>query len=91
MFDLNLYSDSLGKYITKLDDGKFEVRIPVPDNFKGKNLTVYYVDENGILHMHGVYEFSMPDKDRKVFYYSTRRGGTKNVENVRKLYQLVIY
>lgn len=46
MFDLNLYSDSMGKYITKLDDGTFEVKIPVPDNFKDKELSVYYVDSN---------------------------------------------
>lgn len=41
----------------------------------------HYVDENGILHMHGVYEFSMPDKDGKVFYYSKRRDGREYVEN----------
>ena len=46
-FDLKLYSGSIEKYITKLDDGTFEVKIPVPDNFKDKDLMVYYVDENG--------------------------------------------
>ncbi len=45
-FDIKLYSDSLGNYITKLDDGKFEVKLPVPEKFKGKNLIVYYVDED---------------------------------------------
>ena len=46
-FDLKLYSNSLDEYITKLDDGTFEVKIPVPENFKGKDLVVYYVDANG--------------------------------------------
>ena len=47
MFDLKLFSGSLDKYVTTLSDGKFEVRIPIPENFKGKTLTVYYVDKNG--------------------------------------------
>ena len=47
MFDLKLYSDSLENYITKLLNGEFEVRIPISKEFKGKNLIVYYVDENG--------------------------------------------
>jgi len=46
-FDLKLYSNSLDKYITKLDDGSFEVRIPIPEGFKGKDLVAYYVDKNG--------------------------------------------
>lgn len=46
MFDLKLYSDSLDKYITELEDGSFEVRIPISEKFKGKDLIVYYVDEN---------------------------------------------
>lgn len=47
MFDLNLYSISLDKNITKLEDGSFEVRIPISEKFKGKSLIVYYVDEEG--------------------------------------------
>ena len=45
-FDLKLYSNTQDKYITKLDSGEFEVKIPIPENFKGKDLVVYYVDEN---------------------------------------------
>ncbi|MBE5806354.1 MAG: LPXTG cell wall anchor domain-containing protein [Clostridiales bacterium] len=45
--DLKLYSNSLEQYITKLDDGTFNVKIPIPENLKGKKLRVYYVDENG--------------------------------------------
>lgn len=47
MFDLKLYSDSLEKYITKLDDGTFEVKIPVPEKLKGKKLIAYYVTGDG--------------------------------------------
>lgn len=46
-FDLKLYSDSTEKYITKLNDGNFEVKMPIPENFKGKKLIVYYVKDNG--------------------------------------------
>ena len=46
MFDLKLFSTSEDKYITKLDDGSFEVALPIKDELKGKNLIVYYVDED---------------------------------------------
>ena len=45
-FDIKLHSGSLNEYVTKLEDGKFEVKIPVPEKFEGKNLIVYYVDQN---------------------------------------------
>lgn len=46
MFDLKLFSKSANDYIKKLDDGNFEVKLPIKDEFKGKDLVVYYVDEN---------------------------------------------
>lgn len=46
MFDLKLYSTSEEKFITKLDSGKFQVKLPIKDEFKDKSLVVYYVDEN---------------------------------------------
>ncbi|MBR6690092.1 MAG: hypothetical protein IKL65_02035 [Bacilli bacterium] len=46
-FDLKLYSNSIEEYINKLDDGTFEVKIPIPEDFEGKDLVVYYVDSNG--------------------------------------------
>ncbi len=46
-FDIKLHSHSLNTYITKLDEGKFEVKLPIPEKFKGKDLIVYYVDQNG--------------------------------------------
>ncbi len=43
-YDLKLYSKSQNRYISELEDGKFEVRIPISDSLKDKTLTVYYVD-----------------------------------------------
>ena len=47
MFDLKLFSNSTNKYITKLNDGSFEVRIPIKGELKDKDLVVYYVNNNG--------------------------------------------
>ena len=46
IFDLKLFSNSTQDYITKLDDGTFEVKLPISEAFKGKDLVVYFVDEN---------------------------------------------
>lgn len=47
MFDLKLYSESLGNYVTKLEDETFEVKIPVPENLKDKELIAYYTTNDG--------------------------------------------
>ena len=46
MFDLKLFTLSTEKYITKFEDGSFEVKIPISEKLAGKDLAVYYVDEN---------------------------------------------
>lgn len=46
-YDIKLFSKLENKYITKLEDGTFEVKIPIPEELVGKDLTAYYVDENG--------------------------------------------
>ena len=46
-YDLTLHSNSLGGNVTSLDDGSFEVQIPISDSLKGKDLGVYYVDDSG--------------------------------------------
>lgn len=53
-YDIKLFSNSLDKYITKLANGKFKVNIPVNTEFKDKNLTAYYVDENKEIHQYDV-------------------------------------
>lgn len=62
-FDIKLHSGSLDKYVTKLENGQFEVKIPVPENLKGKTLTVYYVDAQGKVTPHTV----TPDGDYATF------------------------
>lgn len=47
MFDLKLFSKSADNYITKLDDGTFEVKLPINEELKDKNLVVYYVTSEG--------------------------------------------
>jgi len=47
IYDLKLFSETKDKYITKLDNGKFRVRIPLKDEYKSKNLKVYYVNDEG--------------------------------------------
>ncbi len=44
MFDIKLHSNSADKHITKLENGKFLVKIPVPGKYKGKEVVVFYVD-----------------------------------------------
>lgn len=45
VFDISLNSIAQKRNITKLDNGKFLVKIPVPSKYEGKTLIVYYVDE----------------------------------------------
>ncbi len=47
IFDIKLHSGSLDDYITELKNGKFKVRLPIKNEYKGKELVVYYVDANG--------------------------------------------
>ncbi len=47
MFDIKLHSNSLENHITTLENGKFLVKIPIPEEFKGKDLSVFYVDAGG--------------------------------------------
>ncbi len=42
-YDIKLHSGSTQKYISTLSNGKFEVKLPVPAAFEGKELKVYYV------------------------------------------------
>lgn len=46
-YDIKLHSGSLDQYVTKLENGKFEVKIPVPVSLEGKTLSAYYAEVNG--------------------------------------------
>ena len=43
MFDLKLFTKTSNESITKLENGKFRVKLPIKEEFKGKNLKVYFV------------------------------------------------
>lgn len=46
IYDLKLFSESKDKYVTQLPNGKFKVKIPLKDEYKNKNLKVYYVGDS---------------------------------------------
>lgn len=54
VYDLKLYSSSKGDYISKLDDGTFNVSIPLPDAMKDKQLMAYYVNDDKTVEEHEV-------------------------------------
>lgn len=47
IFDISLFTKSINKYITLLEDGSFKVKIPLKEDQKGKDLVVYYIDKEG--------------------------------------------
>ena len=67
MFDLKLFSKSTNKNITKLDNGSFEVRIPISEKLQGKDLVVFYVDENDNIKK---YQVTISD-DKKYAIFNT--------------------
>ena len=101
MFDLKLFSKSADNYITKLDNGSFEVRIPISDKFKDKDLIVYYVDDKENIEAHevkisedGAYaifttnHFSIYTLAQKVEDDSTTNPNT--LDNISKYFALLI-
>lgn len=80
MYDLKLFSKSLDNYVSKLVNGNFEVRIPIKDEYKNKNLVAYYVDDNG-----KVTEYEVTVKDGYAIFntdhFSIYTLGVKNVNN----------
>ncbi len=53
-YDIQLHSGSKGGYVTSLENGEFEVQIPISETLQDKDLIVYYVNENGIAEPHTV-------------------------------------
>ncbi len=47
IFDIKLFSKTADKYITKLKDGYFRVKLPSKEEYEGKELYAYYFNENG--------------------------------------------
>ena len=46
-YDISLYSNAKQTKITRLENSKFEVSIPIPENLKDKDITVYYITDAG--------------------------------------------
>ncbi len=53
-YDISLYSEAKEASITKLANGKFLVKVPIPANLKGKTLTIYYIPTTGEIEEHTV-------------------------------------
>lgn len=53
-YDISLFSDAKNGYVTKLANGEFQVWIPISDELLGKELMVYYVNDNGTVEKHEV-------------------------------------
>lgn len=53
-YNITLYSNGMEDNITKLSNGKFLVKIPVPSEYNGKNLVVYYINSNNEKEEHKV-------------------------------------
>lgn len=53
-YDIMLQSKSIADKITKLDNGKFLVSLPVSAELSGKELTVYYISPAGDMEEHNV-------------------------------------
>ena len=66
-YDISLFANSTNSNITTLDDGTFKVRIPVPASLVGKNLIVYYVNNNDEVEEHAVTPVSEGGKDYAEF------------------------
>lgn len=54
MFDLKLYSNSLESYVTKLENGKFRVFIPLKEDYLNKDLKAYYVRDDGFIEIYNI-------------------------------------
>lgn len=53
-YDLALFSETKNSNITRLDNGKFLVSIPIPTELEGKTLIVYYVNAQNEKEAHEV-------------------------------------
>lgn len=54
VLDLKLYSASENKNITKINDGEFEVSVPIQEDLKGKELAAYYIADDGKIEVYPV-------------------------------------
>ena len=53
-FDISLYSETLGTNITKLENGLFQVTIPIGKEYVGKNMAAYYINADNTIEEHDI-------------------------------------
>jgi len=83
IYDLKLYSETLQKYITKLDNGKFKVRIPIKKELQNQKLKAYYItDEKEIEEYNVLIEngYAVFETDHFSTYTIAKAGETPNPE-----------
>ena len=88
--DLKLFSDSINKNISKLEDGVFKVYVPLNDELRKLDLTAYYVKDNGEIEKHDV----KIEGDYLVFetdHFSTYVIGGNKLENPATLDNVITW
>ncbi len=84
-YDIKLNSGSLDRNITKLENGKFTVALPIPERLNGKKLKVYYMDDKGAITEYDVIAnegFAVFETDH--FSEYTLAASTENKNDVNK-------
>ena len=51
-YDITLFSEANNAPVMRLNKGKFNVKIPVPDSLEGKNIGVYFIQPDGYKEEH---------------------------------------
>ena len=88
--DLKLFSDSINKNISKLENGVFKVYVPLNDELRKLDLTAYYVKDNGEIEKHDV----KIEGDYLVFetdHFSTYVIGGNKLENPATLDNVITW
>lgn len=84
-YDIKLNSGSLDRNITKLENGKFTVALPIPERLNGKKLKVYYMDDKGVITEYNVIAnegFAIFETDH--FSEYTLAASTENNNDINK-------
>ncbi len=54
IYDLKLFSSTAKQFISKLKDGLFQVKIPIPETMLNKELVAYYIHDDGTIEEHPI-------------------------------------
>lgn len=55
IFDIKLFSSNADKYISKLDNGYFRVKLPLKEEYQNKELYAYYFKDDGSVEKYKIY------------------------------------